>query len=153
MRNQTMRCWKSWFVLLAAAAWASTAAAAEPQNMGRIFLAGPGGSEARGQEIAEGEVVRTVNDFAILHLGTGHVLRLESNSAVIFASGENGAVDVNVLAGRVSLVDPRGRVRRAGATSRFALRPTSVDAREAEARLLETDPPEPRDRRSARDLR
>ena len=135
--HNTMKYLRRMFCCLLVVGLGAAAAAGEPGNVGRIFLADAGILDVSGSEIGDGERVRTVNDFAILHLATGHVLRMESNSAAILEAGEAGSVRVRVLAGRLSFNDPRGRLRRAGAASTFTLRPTVVDAATAEARLID----------------
>ena len=112
-----------------------------PESVGEIFLAVPGSTdvvESRGREVADGELIRTVNDGAVVRLDNGQVLLLAANTAVAMESLPANAVLVRLLSGRVSLVG-NGEVHHVGAPSHFTLRAAELDAASAEAMLL--DPP------------
>ena len=134
------------FALLVAAV-ATGMVAAGSEEIGQIFFEIP---EAKGEldpvagPVESGSIVRTLTSAAVVHLDNHEVLKLATNTAVIFDAGAEESVLVTVLSGHVSKVGPSGQLLRGGSGSRFRLEPSLADALEMEAILLgaeeEVDP-------------
>jgi hypothetical protein len=121
---------------------ALAAGGAEPAPLGIAYDEVPGqprALESAGRPLLSGDLVKAVNQGAVVRLENGRVLRLASNSSAVLERGTAGEVRVTVLSGRVAMVGESGRPLVAGQRSRFTVRPAARDAEAAEAQLLSFD--------------
>jgi hypothetical protein len=128
--------------LLLLSALALSVGATEPERLGRVYdedAAAADGLAGPGRELASGELLRAVNEGALVRLDNGQVLRLDPNSAAVFDGGPDRDVRVRVLSGRVATVDAAGRPLVGGVRSSFTLPPIVQDEEAVERRLLSLD--------------
>jgi hypothetical protein len=129
-------------VLLLLSALALTAGAAGPERLGRVYdedASAAGGLSGPGRELASGELLRAVNEGALVRLDNGQVLRLDPHTAIVLDGGPEREVRVRVLSGRVTTVDGAGRPLVGGVRSSFTLAPIVQDEEAVERRLLSLD--------------
>ena len=136
---------RGWTIFLAAllASGSCLAGMDEPSTVGRWFRELPGSSgvlDSEGAELADGQLIRTLSEPALLRLDNGHVLKMLGNSALVIESGEAGDVTLTVLAGRLIQVGTRGGLLFAGSGSTITLSATYADASAAEDILLQAGP-------------
>jgi hypothetical protein len=119
---------------------AADSRAAEPVEIGMVHFES---AELGGAILASGDVVldrglvRTESTQAVVHLGNGQVLKLETNSAARFEALSFDEIKVTVYSGRVVKFGANGTALTAGSGSNFTLGPSSQDSISVEQALMD----------------
>ncbi len=123
------------------------ASAGEPTHVGEVR---PGDLAVVNHQtdirlIANGALVTTQTEPAVVFLDNGRTLKFAPNSAARMAADESGDVSVRILAGRVYLSGPDGQTLTAGGGGSIRVEPARGDE---SALFLEADKDLPRASRS-----
>ncbi len=119
------------------------ASAGEPAHVGEVRLGDLAvvNHQTDSRLIADGALVTTQTEPAVIFLDNGRSLKFASNSAARMSTDGSGDVSIRVLAGRVYLSGPDGQILTAGGGGTIRVEPARNDE---SALFLESDKELPR---------